>query len=212
MIRKILLRLFSDPFAREWKRRNKHNFTLPANHFKIDAVKVGKGTYGKLNVVSRDYQNVKLVIGNYCSIADGVKFLLSGNHQYDIFSTYPYELLILNNKKAGIAIPKGDILIGDDVWIGANAIICSGIHIGQGAIIAAGAVVTKDVEPYAIVGGSPAKIIKYRFNENIRLKLMHTDIASVFEEVRKTGKFQLLHIVLNDENIDMLLDEKLDKI
>lgn len=59
MIRKILLGLFSDPFVREWKRRNKHNFTLPVKHFKIDAVKVGKGTYGKLNVVSRDYQSVK---------------------------------------------------------------------------------------------------------------------------------------------------------
>lgn len=58
--------------------------------------------------------------------------------------------------------------MGDDVWIGENAIVCSGVTIGQGAIVAAGAIVTKDIEPYAIVGGNPAKVIKYRFNENIR--------------------------------------------
>jgi len=73
----------------------------------MDAVQVGKGTYGNLFVVTRDYQNVKLFIGNYCSIADGVKFLLSGNHQYDIISTYPYELLVLNSNEAGIAVAKG---------------------------------------------------------------------------------------------------------
>ena len=126
MIRKILKRFFTDSFSVEWRKHNSHNFTTPANHFKADAVVIGKGTYGSLNVVTRDYQNVKLIIGNYCSIADGVKFLLSGNHQYDIVSTYPYELLMLGRKDAGIAVAKGNIIIGDDVWIGANAIICSG--------------------------------------------------------------------------------------
>ena len=87
MIRKILKRFFTDSFSVEWRKHNSHNFTTPANHFKADAVVIGKGTYGSLNVVTRDYQNVKLIIGNYCSIADGVKFLLSGNHQYDIVST-----------------------------------------------------------------------------------------------------------------------------
>lgn len=194
-----------DRFQAEWRKRNRHNFTRPVNHFKMDAVVVGKGTYGNLNVVSRNYQDVKLVIGNYCSIADGVKFLLSGNHQYDIFSTYPYELLILHNPKAGIAIAKGDIKVGDDVWIGANAIICSGVSIGQGAIIAAGAIVTKDVEPYAIVGGNPAKVIKYRFNENIRKKLNLCSVETIFDKVRKTGEFQLLRTALNEENINDIL-------
>ena len=73
---------------------------------------------------------------------------------------------------------KGDIVVGDDVWIGENAIVCSGVTIGQGAIVAAGAIVTKDIEPYAIVGGNPAKVIKYRFNENIRKKLIQINIGS----------------------------------
>jgi virginiamycin A acetyltransferase len=169
-------------------------------------VVIGKGTYGSLNVVTRDYQNVKLIIGNYCSIADGVKFLLSGNHQYDIVSTYPYELLMLGRKDAGIAVAKGNIIIGDDVWIGANAIICSGVTVGQGAIVAAGGVVTKDVEPYAIVGGNPARVIKYRFNENIRKKLGSIKLESVFENAKSTGHFELLHTILNEENIDNIVE------
>lgn len=108
MIKKIFKALFcKNNFSTEWRKRNSHNFTIPATNFKMDAVQVGKGTYGNLFVVTRDYQNVKLFIGNYCSIADGVKFLLSGNHQYDIISTYPYELLVLNSNEAGIAVAKG---------------------------------------------------------------------------------------------------------
>lgn len=206
MIRKILKRFFTNSFSVEWRKHNSHNFTTPANHFKADAVVIGKGTYGSLNVVTRDYQNVKLIIGNYCSIADGVKFLLSGNHQYDIVSTYPYELLMLGRKDAGIAVAKGNIIIGDDVWIGANAIICSGVTVGQGAIVAAGGVVTKDVEPYAIVGGNPARVIKYRFNENIRKKLGSIKLESVFENAKSTGHFELLHTILNEENIDNIVE------
>lgn len=156
---------------------------MVVNQFKMDAVKVGKGTYGNLFVVTRDYQDVQLIIGSYCSIAGGVKFLLSGNHQYGIISTYPYELLLLNNPDAGIAVAKGNIEVGDDVWIGENAIICSGVKIGQGAIVAAGAVVAKNVEPYAIVGGNPAKVIKYRFSENIRNKLSQMNVEQLFKQI-----------------------------
>ena len=205
MFRKIWNALTSGGFSAEWRKRNMHNFTTRANPFHIDAVRVGKGTYGNLFVITRDYQGVKLIIGSYCSIADGVKFLLSGNHQYDIISTYPYELLILNDKEAGIAVAKGDICVGDDVWIGANAIICSGVTIGQGAIIAAGAVVTKDVEPYAIVGGNPAKVIKYRFGESVRKKLEKIDIEQIFDKARKSGNFQTLHTVLNEDNISEII-------
>lgn len=189
----------------EWRKRNKHNFTEAKNNFKLEAVQVGRGTYGNLYVVSRDYQDVKLIIGNYCSIACGVKFLLSGNHQYDIISTYPYELLILKDSKAGIAITKGNIVIEDDVWIGENAIICSGVKIGQGAIVAAGAVVTKNVEPYAIVGGNPAKLIKYRFNSAIREKLVKINIEDIFEKAKRNNDFACLHktVTENDFNFEI---------
>lgn len=206
MIRKILRRVFlSDKFSSEWRKRNVHNFTTPGNHFKMDAVQVGKGTYGKLFVVTRDYQDVKLIIGNYCSIAGGVKFLLSGNHQYDIISTYPYELLMMKSQKGGIAVAKGDIVVGDDVWIGENAIVCSGVTIGQGAIVAAGAIVTKDVEPYAIVGGNPAKVIKYRFNEIIRNMLVQVNIERVFEKAKEKGDFSILHVILDEKNVDEII-------
>lgn len=211
-ITKVLKAIFfSGKFSTEWRKNNLHNFTTPVTRFKMDAVKVGKGTYGKLFVVTRDYQNVKLSIGNYCSIAGGVKFLLSGNHQYDIISTYPYELLILNSHEAGIAVAKGDIVVGDDVWIGENAIVCSGVTIGQGAIVAAGAIVTKDIEPYAIVGGNPAKVIKYRFNENIRKKLIQINIGEVFEKARKTKNYSVLHSILTDNNIDEIISTWRDR-
>lgn len=212
MIKKIFKALFcKNNFSTEWRKRNSHNFTIPATNFKMDAVQVGKGTYGNLFVVTRDYQNVKLFIGNYCSIADGVKFLLSGNHQYDIISTYPYELLVLNSNEAGIAVAKGDIVVGDDVWIGADAIICSGVTIGQVAIVAAGAIITKDVEPYAIVGGNPAKVIKYRFSESIRRKLVQINIEDVFEKARKTKNYSVLHSILNEDNIAEIISMEYDK-
>ena len=72
------------------------------------------------------------------------------------------------------------------MWIGADAIICSGVTIGQGAIVAAGAIITKDVEPYAIVGGNPAKVIKYRFSESIRRKLVQINIEDVERRTQVT--------------------------
>ena len=160
-ITKVLKAIFfSGKFSTEWRKNNLHNFTTPVTKFKMDAVKVGKGTYGKLFVVTRDYQNVKLSIGNYCSIAGGVKFLLSGNHQYDIISTYPYELLILNSHEAGIAVAKGDIVVGDDVWIGANVSVLPGVTIGSNTIIGAGSVVNKDIPEGVIAVGNPCKVMR----------------------------------------------------
>lgn len=207
MIRRIISSLFGDRFVLEWRKDNTHNFTSPANHFNKSFVTVGKGTYGKLFVVTRDYQSSKLIIGNYCSIAGGVKFLLSGNHQYDIISTYPYELLVLQSHEpgAGIAVAKGDIIVKDDVWIGENAIICSGVTIGQGAIVGAGAIVTRDVEPYAIVGGNPAKVIKYRFSEDIRSKLVTVNICKVFEKAKRSGDFSILHKVVDTNILDKIV-------
>ena len=115
----------------------------------------------------------KLQIGKFCSIACGAKFLFnSANHTLSSLSTYPFPLFFeewgLEKKDVTKAWDKkGDIVIGNDVWIGYEAVILAGVTIGDGAIIGTRAVVTKDVPPYTIVGGVPAKPIKRRFPEEI---------------------------------------------
>lgn len=116
--------------------------------------------------------NDKLIIGKFCSIACNAKFMFtSGNHNLDSLSTYPFPIFFdewgLDPKNITDAWNnKGDIVVGNDVWIGYDAIIMPGVHIGDGAIIGAKSLVTKDVEPYSIVGGVPAKQIRKRFDDS----------------------------------------------
>ncbi|NEP83937.1 MAG: CatB-related O-acetyltransferase [Okeania sp. SIO3B3] len=115
-----------------------------------------------------DFEDDKLVIGKFCSIASGVKFILNGgNHRTDWLTTYPFPVFGDGWEKAmPDSFPnKGDIVIGNDVWLGYNATIMPGITVGDGAIVATQAVVTRDVPPYAIVGGNPADIIRKRFDD-----------------------------------------------
>lgn len=114
-----------------------------------------------------------ILIGNYCSIAHNVHFLINTQHDYTGVSTYPWNNPYNKVFDCNISSKaKNQIVIGNDVWIGRGAVIFGGVHIGNGAVIAANAVVTKDVPPYAIVGGNPAKCIKYRFNTATIQKLM----------------------------------------
>ncbi|NSF25880.1 CatB-related O-acetyltransferase [Blautia wexlerae] len=112
----------------------------------------------------------KLIIGKFCSIACGAKFIFnSANHTLSSFSTYPFPIFFeewgLDIKDVAVAWDnKGDIVIGNDVWIGYEAVIMAGVTVGDGAIIGTRAVVTKDVPPYTIVGGVPAKPIRKRFD------------------------------------------------
>ena len=120
----------------------------------------------------------KLIIGKFCSIACGTKFLFNcANHTLKSLSTYTFPLFYeeWELEKSNITIAwdnKGDIVIGNDVWIGYEAVIMAGVHIGDGAIIAARAVVTKDVPPYTIVGGTPAKEIRKRFDAEVIQQLL----------------------------------------
>ena len=121
--------------------------------------------------------NDKLIIGKFCSIACKAKFLMtSGNHSMKSLSTYTFPIFYeewdetINVKEAWNN--KGDIIIGNDVWIGYDAIIMSGVKIGDGAIIGTRALVTKDVPPYTIVGGAPAKAIKKRYDDDTISKLL----------------------------------------
>ena len=120
----------------------------------------------------------KLIIGKFCSIACGTKFLFNcANHTLKSLSTYTFPLFYeeWELEKSNITTAwdnKGNIVIGNDVWIGYEAVIMAGVHIGDGAIIAARAVVTKDVPPYTIVGGTPAKEIRKRFDAEVIQQLL----------------------------------------
>lgn len=115
----------------------------------------------------------KLIIGKFCSIASGTKFIMgSANHRLGSVTTYPFNVFggswQENTPDHMSQLPfKGDIVIGNDVWISRESIIMPGVKIGDGAIIAAYSVVTKDVEPYSVVGGNPARFIKKRFNDEL---------------------------------------------
>ena len=120
----------------------------------------------------------RLVIGKFCSIACGAKFLFnSANHKLQSLATYPFPIFFekwgLERQQVAKAWDnKGDIVIGNDVWIGYEAVILAGVTVGDGAVIGARAVVTKDVPPYTIVGGVPAKPIRKRFSEDLIAALL----------------------------------------
>ena len=160
-------------FQNAWRKRNEENFTTAYNVFDTSLVHVGKASYGELNLVSFASKG-KLHIGNFVSIAQEVAFILDAEHHIDHISTYPFKVKYLGTEKEE-AFGKGDIFVEDDVWIGYRSIIMSGVRIGKGAVIAAGSVVTKDVPAYSVVGGVPAKVIKYRFSQEIQELLMKVD-------------------------------------
>ncbi len=126
---------------------------------------VGEWTYGSPKVYS--FAGLaKLKIGRFCSLADGVKIILDGEHRIDWVSTYPFSVMFKDASGfKGHPATKGDVVIGNDVWIGTEALVLSGIRIQDGAVVAARSVVTKDVAPYSIVAGNPARHIRYRFDE-----------------------------------------------
>lgn len=113
-----------------------------------------------------DFMGDKLIIGKFCQIATGVRFIMNGsNHAMNGISTYPFKVFGEAWSSAPMdAVSKGDTVIGNDVWIGNSVTIMQGIKIGDGAIIGTNALVTKDVEPYTVVGGNPAKLIRKRFD------------------------------------------------
>ncbi|MFK7824159.1 MAG: CatB-related O-acetyltransferase [Oligoflexales bacterium] len=152
-----------------------------ANTVKNPNIKIGDYTYYddpddaenfERNVLYHfDFVGDQLIIGKFCAIATGVKFIMNGaNHRSDTFSSYPFAVMggewasMLKGQDIG-APSKGDTVIGNDVWIGYEATIMPGVKIGDGSIIASKSVVVKDVEPYSIVGGNPAKEIRKRFDE-----------------------------------------------
>jgi virginiamycin A acetyltransferase len=134
---------------------------------------IGKFSYGNPTIIF-PYGKSTLKIGKFCSIASGTVILLEeGEHRVDWITTYPLNAFLKNLRHlSGHRITKGDVIIGNDVWIGEKSFILSRVKIGDGAVIGACSVVTKDVPPYAIVAGNPAKIIRMRYDDETIEKLL----------------------------------------
>ena len=149
----------------KWKRTHFKEKTDPR-------ITIGEFTYGEPEVSQWD-EDAILKIGKFCSIAANVNILMGGDHPIDWVTTYPFNIIFDEfNYISGSPISKGDVIIGNDVWIGKGALILSGVAIGDGAIIGAHSVVTKNVEPYAIVAGNPASQIRKRFSDSIIEELL----------------------------------------
>lgn len=162
-----------------WRKYNAHNNTYLNSFFDFEKVKVGNYTYGPLNIMCWNDEKEHLSIGSFCSIASGVVFILGGNHNMNSISTFPFRHFLYDDNSE--AFTKGEIIIGDDVWIGTNSIVLSGVTIGQGSVVAAGSVVTKSFPPYSVIGGNPARLIKKRFSDD----LINEAVSLNYQKVNK---------------------------
>lgn len=162
---------------------------------------IGVGSYG-MPVVHDWQEGATLIVGSYTSIAEQVEIFLGGHHRTDWVSTYPFPAMI--DEAAQVqeyAVSRGDVVIGSDVWLCTHAIVLSGVTVGHGAVVAAGAVVTRDVAPYSVVAGNPARHIRWRFAQEAREQLLATAWWNWPEsEVRSISP------LLCSERIDSFLD------
>lgn len=174
----------AETYEQQWRRRNAHNETEPGIPIGLDKVSIGRKTYGRINAWHWGHEDEALRIGHFCSIGGGVEFLLGGNHSMDGVSTFPFKVKYFGATRE--ALSKGPIVVGDDVWIGNRAMIHSGVTVGQGAVVAAGAVVARDVPPYAVVAGNPARVVKYRFPQEVVDELLELDYSKLTDAAIRT--------------------------
>ena len=167
----------------------------------LRSIQIGKFSYGDITILQYG-KDERLTIGNCVSLAN-TKFLLGGNHRYDGLSTFPFCVKMLGEEESP-QTGKGPIVVEDDVWIGEDSLILSGVTIGRGAVVAARSVVTINVTPYSIVGGNPACFIKWRFPENVRAKLMEFDFSKIDLQWIKDNKDVFSHAI-TEHNIDGLI-------
>lgn len=170
--------------------------------FKDKKYKIGDYTYGNPSVLFEN-EDANLTIGKFCSIADNVTIFLGGNHRTDWITTYPFNVLNSYFPEVshidGHPATKGGVIIGNDVWVGMNVVIMSGVSVGDGAVIAAGSVVSKNIGDYEIWGGSPSRLLKKRFSEETikelqELKWWDWEISVIKERIS----------LLCSDNIDFL--------
>ncbi|MCJ2080098.1 CatB-related O-acetyltransferase [Methylobacterium sp. J-090] len=159
--------------------RNPHNETRIhlAGLAKRHGFSIGAYSYGRPKVRFPE-SGRRLTIGRFCSIADKVEILLGGGHRLDWVSTYPFAAMA--GLWPGLDAPaeyhasRGDVTIGSDVWLGSGCLVLSGVTIGHGAVVAAHAVVSRDVPPYAVVAGNPARVVRHRFDPDTVAALLET--------------------------------------
>ena len=187
--------------AAQWRKANVHNLTHIVNRFDQSLVTVGKKTYGPIELVTWG-NTAKLKIGSFVSMANGVRFLLEVEHPLNRLSTYPFKARMHGEEEP---LAKGDIIVEDDVWLGCDVTVLSGVRIGQGAAVATGAIVTKDVPPYTIVGGIPAKPIRKRFEDDAIDYLLTLDYDQLTDESIEAHMQELY------EPIDGLNRQELEK-
>lgn len=132
---------------------------------KYSKYSLGEWSYGEPKIIDWG-QEADLKIGKFCSFATGVKILLGGEHRTDCVTTYPFSLYFRKaHHLPKITTTKGSVVIGNDVWVGQDTMILSGVTIGNGAVIGARSIIAKNVKPYSITVGSPAKHVRFRFSE-----------------------------------------------
>ena len=180
---------------KSWK-----DIEFPAKTTDNDHIRVGEYTYYAGSYHDKSFEDYcvryindepdrdKLIIGKFCSIGSGAVFNIGGSqrHRREWLSTYPFHYMCPEECPNDPYRPYGDTIVGNDVWVGTESMIMPGVKIGHGAIIGARALVTKDVEPYTIVGGTPAKVIRKRFDDETIKKMLHIAWWDFdFEDIKK---------------------------
>ena len=144
---------------------------LLSNRADLAGYKIGRWSYGPVTIAKGSVSG-ELEIGNFCSFASGSTIFLGGEHNAKHVTTFPLSYFFGGADKFAHSMTKGNVKIGNDVWVGSGATILSGVTIGDGAIVGANSVVARDVPAYAVVAGNPARTIKYRFSEDVISELL----------------------------------------
>lgn len=175
----------------------------------FDDRRYGPDKFEEYNVLyNYDFSKVKLVLGKFCAIAAETRFIMTGDHKLDAISTYPFPIFGHGWEFAFNVydLPvKGDIIVGHDVWFGYDSLVMNGVTIGNGAIIAARAVVVKDVPAYSIVAGNPAKVVKMRFDDKTIDRLQK--IAWWDWNIKKINKYMKLICNLDIDQLEIASNE-----